>query len=65
MRKYLNIKTFFAKGYLANWSGDFLVIKNIKNTVVWTYAISDLNGKEIIGIFYKKELQKQIRTNLE
>ena len=65
MRKYLNIKTFFAKAYLANWSGDFLVIKNIKNTVLWTYAISDLNGKEIIGIFYKKELQKQIRTNLE
>ena len=34
------------------------VIKEIKNTVPWTYVISDLNGEEIIGIFYEKELQK-------
>ena len=30
----------------------------VKNTVPWTYAISDLNGEEIIGTFYEKELQK-------
>ena len=24
----------------------------------WTYVITDLKGKEIIGIFYEKELQK-------
>ena len=36
----------------------FLVIKEIKNTVPWTYVINDLNGKEIIGTFYEKELQK-------
>ena len=24
----------------------------------WTYVISDLNGKEIVGSFYEKELQK-------
>ena len=24
----------------------------------WTYIVSDLNGEEIIGTFYKKELQK-------
>ena len=34
------------------------VINKIKNTVPWTYAISDLNGEEITGIFYEKELQK-------
>ena len=28
----------------------------------WTYGISDLKGEEIIGTFYKKELQK---TNQE
>ena len=33
-------------------------INEIKNTVHWTYAIIDLNGKEIIGGFYEKELQK-------
>ena len=30
----------------------------MKNTVPWTYANSDLNGEEITGNFYEKELQK-------
>ena len=30
----------------------------IKNTVSWTYVISDHKGDEIVGTFYKKELQK-------
>ena len=30
----------------------------IKNTVPWTYVISDINGEEITGTFYEKELQK-------
>ena len=34
------------------------MIKEVKNTVPWTYGINDLNGEEIIGIFYEKELQK-------
>ena len=33
-------------------------IKEIKNTVPWTYVINDLNGEEIIGTFYEKELEK-------
>ena len=24
----------------------------------WTYVIEDLNGEEIVGTFYEKELQK-------
>ena len=52
--KYKNI---FAKGYTSNWSEVFGINKN-KNTVRWTYAISDLNGEEITGSFYEKELQK-------
>ena len=40
-----------------NWS-DVFVIKKVKNTVQWTYVINDLNGDEIIGTFYEKELQK-------
>ena len=24
----------------------------------WTYVISDLKGEEVVGTFYKKELQK-------
>ena len=53
--KYQNI---FAKGYTPNWSEEVFVIKEIKNSVPWTYVINDLNGQEIIGIFYEKELQK-------
>ena len=57
--KYKNI---FAKGYMPNWSEEVFVIKKVKNTVPWTYVINDLNGEEIIGTFYEKELQK---TNQE
>ena len=52
--KYKNI---FSKGYMPNWSEELFVIKKIKNTVPWTYIINDLNGEEIIGTFYEKELQ--------
>ena len=36
----------------------FFLIKKVKNTVPWTCVINDLNGEEIIGTFYEKELQK-------
>ena len=51
-------KSIFAKGYKANWSEEVFVISKIKNTVIWTYVINDLNGEEITGTFYEKELQK-------
>ena len=51
-------KNIFAKGYTPNWSEEVFVIKKVKNTVPWTYVINDLNGEEIIGTFYEKELQK-------
>ena len=54
--KYKNI---FGKGYTPNWSEEVFVIKKIKNTVPWTYVINDLNGEEITGTFYEKELQKK------
>ena len=53
--KYRNI---FAKGYTPNWSEEVFIVSKIKNTVPWTYVINDLNGEEIIGTFYEKELQK-------
>ena len=34
------------------------MIKKIENTVPSTYVTNDLNGEEIIGTFYEKELQK-------
>ena len=56
--RILKYKNIFARGYAPNWSEEIFVVKQIKNTVPWTYVISDLNGKEIIGSFYKKKLQK-------
>ena len=53
--KYKNI---FAKGYTQNWSEEVLIISKIKNTVPWTYVISDSNGEKIAGSFYEKEWQR-------
>ena len=53
--KYKNI---FPEGYTPNWSEEVFVIGKVKNTIPWTYVINDLNGDEIIGTFYEKELQK-------
>ena len=53
--KYKNI---FSKGYTPNWPEEVFVVSKIKNTVPWTYVINDLDGEEIIGTFYEKELQK-------
>ena len=42
---------------MPNWSEEVFVIKKVKSTLRWTYVINDHNG-EVIGTFYKKELQK-------
>ena len=59
--KYKNI---FAEGYIPNWSEENFVIKRIKNTIPWTYVISDLKGEEIVRIFYEKKLQKTNQKGL-
>ena len=46
------------KSYTENWSEEFFVMKKIKNTVPWTYDISDLNDEEIVGTFYETVLLK-------
>ena len=54
MLEFQNTKTFFT----SNWSEKVFIVSKIENTVPWTYAVSDLNGEEITGSFYEKELQK-------
>ena len=58
-------KNILAKSYVPNWSEKAFVIKKVKNTVPWTYIIIDLKGDEIVGTFYKIELQKQIKKSLK
>ena len=41
------------------------VVSGIRNTVPWTYVVSDLNGEEITGSFYEKELQKTSQKNFK
>ena len=57
-------KSIFVKGYNPNWPEEVFVIKKNKNTVPWTYVINDLNGGEIAGTFYEKELQKIYQQEL-
>ena len=57
-------KSIFAKAYTQNWSEVFVVSK-IKNTVPWTYVISDLNGEPITGKFYEEEFQKNKSKRIE
>ena len=53
--KYQNI---FAKGYVPNWSEEIFVIKKVKNTIPWTYVISDIKCEEIVGMFCVKAIAK-------
>ena len=53
-------KNIFAKGYTPNWSREIFIVNKINDTVPYTYNIKDLNGEEIIGSFYDRELQKSI-----
>ena len=47
--KTLKCKNNFAKGYLLNWSEKVFVIKKAKNTVSWTFVISDVNINPVGG----------------
>ena len=56
--RILKLKNIFEKGSISNWCEEGFVIKKVKNTVPWTYVISDLNGEEIVEKFYKKNYKK-------
>ena len=58
MSEFLNTKIFLLKDTHQTGLKRFFVIKEVKNSVPWAYVIDDLNGEEIIGTFYEKELQK-------
>ena len=51
-------KSLFTKGYMPNWTEEIFVVKEVKETVPYTYVIEDLQGDTIDGTFYEQELQK-------
>ena len=57
MLEYRNAKVF-AQDDTENWFEKVFVIRKVKNTFPQTYVINGINGEEIIGTFYEKELQK-------
>ena len=59
MLEFQNTKTFLLKDTFQIDQKKFLLLKKIKKeTVPWTYVISDLNGEPFTGSFFEKELQK-------
>ena len=38
------------------------MIKNVTKAVPWAYVIDDINGEEVVGRFYEKELQQINQT---
>ena len=49
----------YAKSYQPNQTEEAFVIKKVKDTIPWMYAIKDVNSKEIVGTFHQQELQKK------
>ena len=62
MWEYQKYKNIFAKGCTPNWLEKVFIIKEVKNTVPWTYLISDHNGQGIFEAFYEKEMQTTNQT---
>ena len=62
VNKFNNIyhSNIFAKYYIPDWSEEVFVIKKVKNTVPWTHVLNNLNGEEVVGTSYEKELQKKV-----
>ena len=52
-------KNILAKAYTQNWSKEVFIVSKIKNTVPWTYVISELE------VFMKKNCKKQVKKNSE
>ena len=60
--KYKNV---FAKGFTPNCSEEIFVTKKVKNTVPWTYVISNLSRKKLLERFTKGNWKKQIKNGLK
>ena len=50
-------RSIFLKGCGPNCPEEVFEISKIKNTSPYTCVFTDLNGEQIVGTFYEKELQ--------
>ena len=54
----------FQKGYTPNWSNEIFQIREIKSTNPRTFLLKDDKHENILGNFYKEELQKVKHPNI-
>ncbi|CAB4005810.1 uncharacterized transposon-derived [Paramuricea clavata] len=59
-----NMKRTFEKGYLPNFSKEIVTISKQIPHDPPLYKVNHLDGKELKGTFYEKELQKMTSTKL-
>ena len=65
MLGFQKTKTLLLKDILKIGQKKFFFVSKIKDTVPWTYVISDLNSEKIARSFMKKNCKKQIKKILE
>ena len=53
-------KGVFEKGYTTNWSEEYFKVSRRLMRAPPTYRLEDLNGEELLGVFYEREMQKII-----
>ena len=51
-------KNLFGNKYGQNWTSEIFVVSDVHYTDPITYSIKALDGEEILGKFYRQELQK-------
>ena len=51
-------KGAFEKGYTTNWSEEYFTVDRRLMRNPPTYRLKDLNGEQLLGVFYERELQK-------
>ena len=56
--RLLKLENILQNFYTPNLSQEVFAIKKVKNTVPWTYFINNFKREEIVGVLYKKELQR-------
>lgn len=52
------VKGKFEKGYQPNWTYEVFTVKQMKQTIPYTYILQDYDNEEIKGSFYEQEMQK-------
>lgn len=58
------VKTIFEKGYLPSWTEEEFIVSDInKKYYPTSYKLSDSEGNEIEGSFYREEIQPILRED--